>query len=48
MIFWQSLGNYEYEVGASGYTGWCRCIGGKLADGRWPEWNGYTGEQRFS
>jgi hypothetical protein len=44
---WQSLGRYEYEVaqdydergqpfGTMYYTGRCRAIGGRLADGTWP------------
>lgn len=50
--FWQTLGRYEFEVkeGTDGncyYTGWIRCVGGRLADGRWPQWNEYTGEERF-
>lgn len=49
--FWQTLGQYEYEVevGADShmyYTGWVRCVGGRMADGRWPEHNIYTGKKR--
>lgn len=47
MTFWQRLGQYEYEVSEGDYTGWVRCVGGQLADGRWPQWNTYTGERRF-
>jgi hypothetical protein len=54
---WQTLGNYEYEaaqnydrngrpVGGMFYTGWYRCVGGRLADGKWPAWNQNTGEER--
>jgi len=47
MSFWQTLGNYEYEVDENlRYTGWVRCAGGRLADGRWPKWNMHTGEKR--
>ena len=49
MIAWQTLGQYEYEYeyDKSGYTGWYRCVGGKMADRRWPEWNNKTGETRY-
>ena len=48
MTFWQTLGRYEYECNCEvGYTGWCRCVGGQLADGRWPEWHSGTGETRY-
>jgi len=47
MTSWQTLGKYEYEYDQSGYTGWCRCLGGRLADGRWPEWNANTGGHRY-
>ena len=30
---------YDELVGFHGYTGWQRCIGGRLFDGRWPIWN---------
>lgn len=43
---WQRIGPYEYQFDKNGYTGWCRCVGGRLADGRWPEWNQNTGEKR--
>jgi hypothetical protein len=47
-MWWQTLGQYEYEVGADGrYTGWHRCVGGRLADGRWPAWN-INGELRYT
>ncbi len=48
-MWWQTLGKYQYEVNEKDdYTGWQRCIGGKLADGRWPEWNYKTGATRYS
>ena len=54
---WQRMGSYEYEaaqdydqrgrpIGSMYYTGWCRCVGGRLANGHWPQWNDHTGEQR--
>ncbi len=44
---WQQIGQYEYEYNAyCQYTGWYRCVGGQLADGRWPQWNSYTGATR--
>ncbi len=48
-MFWQKLGQYEYEYshGQHDYTGWYRCVGGQLADGRWPQWNHNTGEKRY-
>lgn len=46
MTSWQQLGHYEYEYGQNGYTGWCRCIGGQLANGTWPQFNSYTGATR--
>jgi len=51
MTFWQTLGHYECEVaqktdGTAYYTGWVRCVGGCLADGRWPQWNCHTGKKR--
>ncbi len=47
-MFWQRLGNYEYEVGMNGdYTGWFRCVGGRLRDGRWPVWHIGTGEEKI-
>lgn len=49
---WQSLTigayEYQYEYTEQGYTGWHRCASGRLADGRWPEWNYKTGETRYS
>ena len=48
MFFWQQLGQYEYEHNGSNYTGWHRCIGGRMADGRWPEWHSTTGDTRHS
>ena len=46
-MIWQQLGFYEYEVGSQGYTGWYRCIGGRLVDKRWPNWNYNNGQTRF-
>ena len=46
MTAWQQLGNYEYEYNKYGYTDWYRCVGGKMANGRWPERNSKTGAQR--
>jgi hypothetical protein len=46
MKLWQRLGQYEYEHDGSHYTGWYRCAGGRMFDGRWPEWNYRTGEER--
>ena len=43
---WQQIGLYQYEFNQSGYTGWYRCVGGRLASGLWPMWNYETGEQR--
>ncbi len=40
MTSWMTLGGYEYEYNALGqFTGRCRCVGGRLADGRWPIWD---------
>ena len=49
MTSWfHNIGGYEYEVSyeTGDYTGWYRCIGGRLADGRWPMWNFKTRETR--
>jgi hypothetical protein len=52
--FWEPLiispkvGGYEYEHDGHDYTGWVRCIGGQMANGVWPMWNSYTGEERCS
>ena len=48
MTSWQSQGGYEleFDFGLNDYTGWYRCIGGRLADGRWPAWNYKTGAKR--
>ena len=49
-MWWQQLGHYEYEVSETftlQYTGWYRCINGRMADGRWPAWNYNTGETRY-
>ena len=45
MTSWQRIGQYEYEFDNDGYTGWYRCVGGRMAGG-WPEWNSQTGEKR--
>jgi hypothetical protein len=46
-IFWHPIGDYEYEVGPEGYTGWYRCQGGRLRGYAWLMWNdalpGFTG-----
>ena len=56
MTLWQSFTfgchtvEYEVERGDDGkgrYTGWYRWANGRMADGRWPETNGKTGEVRF-
>ena len=49
MNTWIVLGGYEHEVSEDGktFTGWYRCVGGRLADGRWPEW-GHDGAERYS
>jgi hypothetical protein len=52
MTFWQSLGSYEFEVARGPdnqayYTGWYRCVGGRLADGRWPMWNMDNSEKGY-
>lgn len=47
MTLWMQLGSgYEFEYDEHGFTGWYRCIGGRLADGRWPQWNS-AGQERF-
>lgn len=44
---WQPDGSgYEREYGPHGYTGWYRCVGGRMSDGTWPRWNCLTGESR--
>lgn len=45
---WQTIDQYEYEYeyDENGYTGWCRCVGGRMSDGKWLEFNIYTGERR--
>ncbi len=49
LALWQAGAAYEYEIaGSSRYTGWVRCREGRLADGRFPESNMYTGEHRYS
>lgn len=47
MTAWQTLGRYQYQYDEKGYTGWCRCVGGRLRNGLWPEWNENTGEKRY-
>lgn len=48
-MFWQSFGGYEYEVGPNGcYTGWCRCVGGRGANGIHIAWHEVTGVTRPS
>ena len=47
MITWQIFGQYECEYYEDRRTGWYRCVGGRLADGRWPEWNEDTGQKRY-
>ncbi len=43
MTFWRILGDFEYEYYESGIsTGWYRGVQGD----RWPERNGFTGEER--
>ncbi len=48
MTTWQTLGHYEYEYAydANGYIGWYRCVGGRLANGHWPQWHLNTGAER--
>lgn len=47
MTAWQTLGRYEYEYDEHGqYTGWYRCVGGRLANAHWPQWNYKTGAER--
>jgi len=47
MTSWQKIGLYEYEYDQRGkHTGWYRCVGGQLTNGRWPQWNHNTGETR--
>lgn len=50
LLGWQDspCGRYEYEHDGSNYTGWCRCKDGRMANGRWPEWNNKTGENRYT
>lgn len=46
-MLWQQIGPYEYEVDENcQYTGWYRCVGGRLKDDRWPQWNNKTGATR--
>ncbi len=40
MTAWMTSEGYEYEYNEQGqFTGRYRCIGGRLADGRWPIWD---------
>lgn len=50
MNSWQIImSGYEYEYDEHGeYTGWYRCVGGRLENGQWPEWNSFTGATRYS
>jgi hypothetical protein len=48
MTGWQTFGGYEFEFNSRGYTGWYRCVGGRLANGLWPEWCRETGVMRYS
>lgn len=44
---WLTIGGYQFEYDENGqYTGWYRCVGGRMADGRWPQWNNNTGASR--
>jgi hypothetical protein len=45
---WVRYGGYEFEVNEiGGYTGWHRCVGGRLADGTWPAWY-HNGQEKAS
>jgi len=51
--WWQELGRYEYEIevgenGGQHYTGRHRCVGGQLADGRWPIFGDKSGETVYA
>lgn len=39
---WQTIGSYEYGYNEYGYTGWYCCVGGRLANGIWPQWYSFT------
>lgn len=44
MTFWQTFGQIQREVRKGvGYTGWYRYVGGRCADGRWPEYHSEYG-----
>ena len=47
---WQQssfCGGWEFECDEHGeLTGWYRSVYGRLADGRWPEWNERTKQRR--
>ena len=47
MAIWLEIGRYEYEFKDGVCTGWYRCVGGKLADGRWPAWNDQVNRIRY-
>jgi hypothetical protein len=49
MSFWYPyLDGYEYETDENGHsTGFYRCVGGRLADGRWPKWHSETGAKGY-
>jgi hypothetical protein len=45
---WLTIGKYQYEYNMDGIlTGWYRCVGGKLDNGRWPAWNDEIGRMRY-
>lgn len=45
---WQRQDQYQHEVDELGeYTGWYRCVGGRLANGYWPEWHNTSGLTRY-
>lgn len=48
-MIWRTIGKYQYEYNKrrSGYTSWYRCVGGRLRNGLWPEWNGMTNKDRY-
>lgn len=49
ILLWQTFGlcEYEYDGDQDKYTGWCRRTNGRLANGKWPEWNNKTGQRRY-
>ncbi len=46
MMGWMQIGSYEYEHNGLEFTGWYRCVGGRLVSGHWPQWNNLTGATR--